>query len=407
MKLNKKIIQIGAVTALLVLVFLTAPQFNNVQAFLGGNVSGEVTCGGTAVQGATVSLIVDENVEDTDTTDANGEYYVRYTTLLQQTIECTIKVEKSGYTTLYRDTYLYPSNGTDLDIEWEITQTCNGYVYDHRGIALSDATVKLKEGSTVLESDTTDANGYYSFSEDVQENLYCKIQAEKTGYETHYIYIYCSDQTTSNTFRIAADSAQKYALFFYASDAVEEQYMETYGEQLIDDEGFDSVAYYEDEDDWDGIIRGVLDTNETSNDFDFIYVVGHGNYDSEDDDSYVITDPSTNAKMYSDDLASELSVLESKNIFVLIESCKSGGFVDDVQGSDIFVISTTDKTNYAYLFAAAPDDPIFTHYFFERIDQGYNDGDSYSYARQEAIDENNDQNPQYNDQIDYEWFKWW
>ncbi len=66
-----------------------------------------------------------------------------------------------------------------------------------------------------------------------------------------------------------------------------------------------------------------------------------------------------------------------------------------------------DEDNRAYLFDSYPDDPIFTHYFFERIDLGYIDYDSYLYARQKAIDENNDQNPQYNDQIAYEWFTWW
>ena len=142
MKLNKKTKRISAITALLLLVFLTMSQLNGVQAF-GANVSGEVTCDGTEVENALVSLIVDESVEDTDYTNANGAYFVIYRTLLQETIPCTIRVEKSGYTTIYRDTYLYPTVGTNLDVEWEITQTCNGYVYDHVADALSGATVKL------------------------------------------------------------------------------------------------------------------------------------------------------------------------------------------------------------------------------------------------------------------------
>lgn len=256
------------------------------------------------IENALVSLIVDETVEDTDYTDANGEYWVIYFGSVSVPTPCTIKVEKSGYTTIYRDTYLYPDVRTDFDIEWEITQTCNGYVYDHVDDALSGATVKLIRisDSAVLESDTTDVNGYYSFSEDVQENLYCKIQAEKTGYETHYITIYCSEQTTSYTFRIASTSVDKIAVFFYATDAITYDYISIYGDQLEDEEGFDTIIYIENTDDWEGNMT-YLDTLEDSDDFVFIHIMTHGGYISQIDNSFCeMEDGVFPDKMYSNQL---------------------------------------------------------------------------------------------------------
>ncbi|GAH77382.1 unnamed protein product, partial [marine sediment metagenome] len=99
MKTNKKNIRIGAIVALVLLSFMTLSQITSVQA-LGAVVSGEVTCGSTAVNNALVSLIVYDVVEDTDYTDANGDYFVMLRDLLTSTIPCTIKVEKSGYTTI-------------------------------------------------------------------------------------------------------------------------------------------------------------------------------------------------------------------------------------------------------------------------------------------------------------------
>ncbi len=410
MKLNKKIIQISAVTALLVLVFLTVPQFNNVQAFLGGNVSGEVTCDGTSVQGATVSLIVDETVEATDTTDANGDYYVRYTDLLQQTIECTIKVEKSGYTTIYRDTYLYPSTGTDLDIEWEITQTCNGYVYDDASDPISSATVKLKDGLTVLDSDTTDVNGYYSFSEEVQENLYCELKAENTSVVFNSLYIYCSDQTTSHNFR----TVEKIAVFFYATDAITESYIDNFGDQLEAEEGFDTIIYHENTGDWEGDMED-LDDIEGAEDYVFIHVMTHGNYESGTDESdCTMQDASLYQnpdKMYSSEFGSSLDDIESDSIFVIIGSCYSGDFIDDCKGANRFIITTTDEDSLAYRwFDGDPIpnvEPSFEHFFFERISDGYSDSSAFTYATTETQDDWPYQDPLYDDQLSYTWFLYW
>ena len=406
-----------------VLALLTLSQIEGVFA-LGGVVSGDVTCGGTAVNNALVSLIVDDEVEATDYTDATGFYRVMYRDILMEDIPATIKVEKSGYTTIYRDTTLQKDSPTPLDIEWEVTQTCNGYVYDHVGDALSSATVKLIRisDSSVLDSDTTDANGYYSFSEDVQENLYCKIQAEKTGYETHYLTIYCDEVTTSVTFRIADTSADKIAVFFYATNAITYDYISIYGEQLEEEEGFDTIIYHENTSSW-RLDMVNLDSIENSDDFVFIHIMTHGNYNETSDDSYCVMEEGDNPElMYSSDFATYLSYLESENIFVLVGACHSGGFVDDVQDSNRFVISTTeqDKVAYSYSSNVPNDEPCFEHYFFYRLSCGDSGTSAYDSAKSSTIQfyEDNiepypwpiDKGPQcplIDNQLAYTWFEWW
>ena len=174
---NKKCI----LSLLVIILFATISisQLNNVYGLRGGRVRGTVTCGGTAVYNAKVSLFVWDILEDVDYTDASGDYLVIYTNLLVEPIPARIRVEKSGYTTIERETTLYPNSPTNLDIEWNIDQRCKGYVYDHVNTKLSSATVKLiriSDGAT-LGTDTTDSNGYYDFTTEVMEHLYCKVQA--------------------------------------------------------------------------------------------------------------------------------------------------------------------------------------------------------------------------------------
>ena len=404
MKLSKK----KKITLLIIFAIVTfsitlIPQVN---AFLGGMVWGYVTYDGDGVYYAKVTLYIDGYEEDIGYTSSTGFYKVMTDDLLMSPIGGVIKVEKSGYTTIYRSVILEPNKPTRLDIEYLVDFRCKGYVYDHMGNALSGATVKLIKvsGGTVLNTDTTDGNGYYDFTTEVMENLYCKIQASKSGYETHYITVYAGDGTTTYNFRIASTSALKMATFFYATDAAYYSTLKPFGDQLINEEGFDTVLYRENADDWLDVIQHDIDDLETSSSFVFIYVMAHGGYSSSSDDSYCAMEPGWfPEKMYSSELASALTCLESKNIFVLIESCESGGFVDDVKSSNRFVISTTDHYNSAW----AVYDPRFTYYFFEALYSGKSDNEAFSYAKSNAQSEHPTQNPMYNDQMAYTWFKWW
>ncbi|MHA1258439.1 MAG: C13 family peptidase [Candidatus Heimdallarchaeaceae archaeon] len=187
---------------------------------------------------------------------------------------------------------------------------------------------------------------------------------------------------------------------------------------MDDEEGFDMIMYYEDEEDWEEAIIIDIDGNETAEDFVFIYIAGHGAYDEVEENSYLRIDPSTNTYMYSDELASCLNALETDNIFIIIFSCHAGGFKDDLKQSGRFVITESDCNTVAYLMDSVPDESVFSYYFFYRLNCGDSDNSAYISARTLTIEyyEENiegglyDSGPQYpmkNDQIFYIWFEWW
>jgi len=136
-----------------------------------------------------------------------------------------------------------------------------------------------------------------------------------------------------------------------------------------------------------------IDTLESSDDFVFIHIMTHGSYDSQNENSicYMEDKLFNPYELHSDDFATSLDNFESENIFVLVGSCHSGGFVDDLEGSDRFIISTTDQDHksYSWKYHGSPPnvEPSFEHYFFLRISQGYGDYRSYAYAKTHAQDE--------------------
>jgi hypothetical protein len=186
------------------------------------------------------------------------------------------------------------------------------------------------------------------------------------------------------------------------------------------EEGFDTIMYYEDEEDWENAIITDLDGNETSDDFVFIHILGDGAYDSVEDNSYLEIEPNNNTLLYSDELAACLNSLESDNIFVLITSCYAGGFEDDCNAIGRFIITESNSTTVAYGIDNLPAEGVFSHYFYNLLDLDYSATDAYQSANvltqdwyEEEIEPEpypTDQGPQVpmmNDRVSYIWFKWW
>ena len=293
-----------------------------------------------------------------------------------------------------------------------------GYVYDHTGDALASATVKIKCGTAVLATTTTSSSGYYYVKTvTMAEGLTIKLEVTKSGYETQSASYSDSPGTRTKTFYVAPTNVEKIAAFFYKTDATTSSYMVTFGNQLITEEGFDSVLYYENPTDWEGNIDDDIDPLEDEDTFVFIYFCAHGAYDGSN--SYMVMSQYWVVDWwifghweyrycYSNALNTAIDThLESENIFVLIESCHSGGFVDDLKGPGMFVIATTDHDNYAYCVSPVPSVGVFSQGFFSRLSSGYTDSLAYTFARYDAINAHSDQNPMKDDQCSYTWFQYW
>lgn len=133
-------------------------------------------------------------------------------------------------------------------VEWKGTIT-NEWGSSHK---VSGATVKLKRGSTTLDTDITEGDGKYFIREYVDTTDYLTLHVSKANYTSTSIHV------------LARDIGEPWVYDFTIN------YVETYavivGLNTYDDDSFDNLLYCEnDVDDWN-----VHLSNSTGLDFDYI-----------------------------------------------------------------------------------------------------------------------------------------
>ncbi|PKN45674.1 MAG: hypothetical protein CVU59_08375 [Deltaproteobacteria bacterium HGW-Deltaproteobacteria-17] len=150
------------------------------------------------------------------------------------------------------------------------------------------------------------------------------------------------------------DQIRRLAVIFQADDYLFPQNMENFRSQLTDEEGY-QVTTYANHDDWEGALA-QLDARENANDRVVLIFRGHGvlksgfsrtNLSSEKDPAYntggLYSEAHNLGELDSDDLAVEVARLESRDLFVLVESCYSGYFIDHLAGADRCIVTSADK----------------------------------------------------------------
>ncbi len=301
------------------------------------------------------------------------------------------------------------------------------------GDAINGVTVKLLEDCVVKQTDTTDVNGNYSFTWTIERYKIYTMEIEKTGYRDQGTGVFFQGPDKNKDFVIDG----RVALFMWASDVANQTVMEELGDYLVDEEGFSDVLYEEDQIDWEDAIDNV-DELESYDSQVFIYITGHGpaaTYQGQNDylslvahcgasleDTYNIT---------SEELADKLQVLESDNIFLLVESCYSAGFYTEYEyqehsSDDVFAISAAFTTPAIRWYGEDgenynPSDEngsawggAFTHFFFEGLALDKTDSQSFTYAYNNSNDYSEnalagygtsfEQEPQNSDEVYITWF---
>ena len=211
--------------------------------------------------------------------------------------------------------------------------------------------------------------------------------------------------------------------------------MEELADQLKTNESFTDFLYYEDEEDWEDSID-ALDAIETYDSLVFIYIIAHGH-------NQLIGEPGAgefvsfvhhcglaypNIEINSTELVSKLKDLDSQNIILMVESCYSGAFVEEWgkpanENEDVITMSSANQTTSVRWYGDNgtdynPEDEdgsayggTFTHFFFERLSQGYTNIQSFNYAYVNTnayamafLNQNITQQPQIRDRLDHTWF---
>lgn len=144
---------------------------------------------------------------------------------------------------------------------------------------------------------------------------------------------------------------------------------------IIRESGF-VLKHYKQPAAWEPILID-LDSKEDENTIVLLLIAGHGNFipylDNGTGDSFVCVNNDTGLNLYSSELKPYIENLESNRIEVIVESCYSGGFIDDLLFDGVTVLTGSDKENPATM--------TFTIRFFEGINESrMDDMDAFDYS---------------------------
>lgn len=140
-------------------------------------------------------------------------------------------------------------------------------------------------------------------------------------------------------------------------------------------------------------ITNWLANNSDENDECFIYFFCHGSH-KENGSRVQIWTNTTVTPIYSKELALWIDQVKCNIINVLIESCKSGGFIDDLSKNNRIIMTSSNKWD----FATGPTNRTsFSNYFFDKIQQGTSIGEAWEYADNKLLNYKIRDMPEYSD----------
>ena len=180
------------------------------------------------------------------------------------------------------------------------------------------------------------------------------------------------------------DNNDRILIIFHATDAVVQSKLVPYANQMVNEEGFDSVHYFEDTTTWQSDLDS-FDNLEGPNTLLFIYICAHGYYDTPTQDSYSRVSASSTNPIRSSEFKTKLQIFESNKILVFVESCHSGGFTGDLSSlSNVCAIATSSTSQVSYVYTEMGLTPntvgVMTYYYFDGLHKGKNNVEAYTYA---------------------------
>ncbi len=190
------------------------------------------------------------------------------------------------------------------------------------------------------------------------------LTATKTRFNSDMETVYSGG---TNDFELVGIT-EKIGVFFWASDAGEEEYIDDYIEILEDEHGYTKFYKYEDCANVAAVESAMdtIDAYEHDQDTVFVYIMGHGSTYNGHSRTKFKEDGTT---IYSDDFREYMDDLEAPRKCIVVESCYSGYWVDDFAASPYLAISSSreDKPALTYLSQPTPYEGKFSHYFFAQV----------------------------------------
>ena len=292
-------------------------------------------------------------------------------------------------------------NSVDAAPPGGATYYVNGYVKTESGLPISGAAVALYLDGSYVYTTYTNSQGYFSastyrsYSSGIPRTW--KAVVTKDGYatETEYARVPSEGPASMGTIYLLS-TIRKIGVFFWASDCSTQQYIEEY-KTVLQDEGYTKVFDFKDTTNFAADFAAV-DAYEVAGDIIFFYINGHGTSDHTEDWSRTnVRGDGGTTYIYSYEFRTYCEDLESTKIGLVVESCFSGYWPQDMEGGGYLAISSCDIDEYSE--AICPEGPYlygkFSHYFFGNVSIGCKAVSAYNAANTYILEHQDPEYPQH------------
>jgi hypothetical protein len=209
-----------------------------------------------------------------------------------------------------------------------------------------------------------------------------EVTYSSPGAGTWYIMVRSYSGTGSFTLTVTitygggGGGAEMIAVFFWASDAGSQTVINEY-KSVLTSEGYTKFFEFKDTTSFSTNFATVA-AYEDSDDIVFFYLFGHGNNDGSH--SYTAFRTGGYSIVYSNTFRTLCDGLDSTKVGMVISSCDSGDWADDMAGGGYLAIASSDEDHYSWAVSTLPGEEVFANYFFYYVSIGYNAVEAYNAA---------------------------
>lgn len=204
---------------------------------------------------------------------------------------------------------------------------------------------------------------------------------------------------TINLWPSAPPQGDRIGVFFWASDCPTQAVINEY-KAVLQNEGYTKFFDFKDTTNFADDFDEVADY-EDADDTIFFFLAGHGSEDYSRIDLRNVGD----THVYSHIFRNYCDTLDSTKVGLLVSSCYSGDFADDMEGGGYLAITSSDVTHMTfYVDHIMPGEGVFSNHFFYYVSNGFNAVTAYNAACNQMPTTHHIQNPQICDESSHTFF---
>jgi len=261
------------------------------------------------------------------------------------------------------------------------TYYVNGHVKTEGGVLISGAKVDLYLDTAYVGTVYTNTQGYFTGSaQSSSRPRTWKAVASKAGFTTgtKYARVLPEVPTSMGTIYLLSTTI-RIGVFFWASDTHTQTYINEY-KSVLQSRGYTKFFDFKDSTNFAADFAAV-DAFEDADDVVFFFIAGHGGVH----DGHSRTDVrgvSGTTYIQSDDFRTYCDSLESAKIGLLVGSCYSGYWPDDMEGGGYLTMSACDFDERAGLIMEQGINvyEVFSNKWFYYVSIGYKAISAYNAA---------------------------